>query len=226
MNYAILVAGGSGQRMKSSTPKQFIELAGKPILYYTIRQFLTVLPDIQIVLVLPEIQASEQFIRQTLPEFNQVEIVYGGPTRFHSVKNGLNAIPNQQGIVFIHDGVRPFVSSDVLHRCLDTAQLQGSAIPCLPLKDSIRMEDENGNYAADRTRFKIIQTPQTFQIPLIQKAFNCEYNALFTDEASVFEASGSKPVLIEGNDENIKITTPQDLILAAYYIAEGANLLR
>jgi len=218
MNYALIVAGGNGKRMNNALPKQFIELEGKPILLHTIQKFLDFAPDINLVVVLPMDSIDEfksRYFQQD--ENNRVSFVVGGDTRFHSVQNGLMSI-HDEGVVFIHDGVRPFVSMRVLERCLKTATECGNAVPYIDLKDSIRKHNEQGNIAVSRNEYKAIQTPQTFDISAIKNAFQQAYNEAFTDEASVFEAAGHPIYLVEGNEENIKITTPQDLAIATYLL--------
>jgi len=214
MNYAIIVAGGVGKRMMTNIPKQFLEISGKPILYYTVKRFLDFLPDLQIVLVLPSNSDLLDSFKEThFPEINNIKIVEGGETRFHSVFNGLNSIQDE-GIVFIHDGVRPFVSNSVLSNCLKTAIEFGNAIPALDLKDSLRKITNSSNKSVLRTEYKAIQTPQTFTISAIKKAFELPFSPEFTDEASVYEKNGGTIHLVEGNDENIKITTPLDFQIA------------
>ena len=218
MNYALIVAGGNGKRMNNALPKQFIELEGKPILLHTIQKFLDFAPDISLVVVLPMDSINEfklRYFQQN--ETNRVSFVVGGDTRFHSVQNGLMSI-HDEGVVFIHDGVRPFVSTPVLERCLKTATECGNAVPYIDLKDSIRKRNEQGNIAVCRNEYKAIQTPQTFDISAIKNAFQQTYNEAFTDEASVLEAAGHSIYLVEGNEENIKITTPQDLAIATYLL--------
>lgn len=215
MNYAIIVAGGSGKRMKSEVPKQFIELHGKPILYHTIQCFLEFSNQLKIVLVLPnDDERNEQFMQNYFPEQKNIQVVKGGETRFHSVQNGLRVIEGD-GIVLIHDGVRPFVSRAVLNQCLETAIQYGNAIPCIEIKDSLRILNLDRNQAVSREAFRSIQTPQTFSIKAIKAAYEQEYTEHFTDEASVFESAGHQIHLIPGNEENIKITTPFDLDIAS-----------
>jgi 2-C-methyl-D-erythritol 4-phosphate cytidylyltransferase len=214
MNYAIVVAGGSGKRMNSDTPKQFLLLRGKPILYYTLSSFLSFDPDLKIILVTPKDSSeAKQLLHTFFRDESRIQRVDGGETRFHSVQNGLQVI-QEDGIVFIHDGVRPFITKQLLQTCLQQAVQSGNAIPCVPLKDSIRLVSESGNRAVTRTDYRSIQTPQTFRIKEIQQAFEQEYLPIFTDEASVFEAAGHSICLVEGDESNIKITTPQDMDLA------------
>ena len=207
--------------MQNEVPKQFLELDGKPLVYHTIKKFLDFSPSLHIVLVLPKTSMPfVSFKEDHFPGDPRIYVVAGGETRFHSVQNGLNAIPEDEGIVFIHDGVRPFVSNKVLETCLDEALRIGNAIPCIGLKDSLRQVDEEGNRAVLRSGFRAVQTPQSFRIAIIKKAYEQEYDPAFTDEASVFEASGETVHLVEGNDENIKITTPLDFELAKYLLVK------
>lgn len=215
MIYAVIVAGGSGSRMKSSIPKQFLLLNGKPILYHTIKAFFQSFEDIKIIVVLPKEFLKENDYTNSLAEnINEIQFIAGGKSRFESVKNGLNAIENNEGIVFIHDGVRPFISKNLIENCFNKAKEKGNAIPCVSIKDSLRIIEKNENKYLDRESVKAIQTPQTFQISIIKKAFEQEYNPSFTDEATVLESIGEKINLIEGAEENIKITTPFDLQIA------------
>ncbi|MBO9728020.1 MAG: 2-C-methyl-D-erythritol 4-phosphate cytidylyltransferase [Chitinophaga sp.] len=211
---AIIVAGGSGTRMQSAVPKQFLNLSGKPVLYHTIAAFATAFPDMEIVLVLPE--AHFTFANDILSAFEHrpaVTLVKGGETRFHSVKNGLQQVTTPS-VVFVHDGVRPLVSPTLIRHCYDTAISHGSAIPVVDMKDSIREIAGSNNAAVDRDRFKIIQTPQTFLSELILPAFELPYDPLFTDEATVVERLGHPVYLVAGEESNIKITKPLDLTIA------------
>ena len=218
MNYVLIVAGGVGKRMNSQVPKQFLMLDDKPILYYTVHKFLQALPDYKIILVLPaDTFSTNCFLAEYFPEQENIIAISGGETRFHSVQNGLNVIEGD-GLVLIHDGVRPFVSDDVLKRCIQTASSNGNAIPCVALNDSLRCIDGEHSIALDRTNYRSVQTPQTFRIAEIKQAYEQTYQVSFTDEAAVYEAIGGKINIVEGNDENIKITTPQDLVLAEYFI--------
>lgn len=210
----VLVAGGQGLRMGSAIPKQFLPLAGKPVLYYAAKTFLDTFPDIKIVLVLPQEQISYgNILLQAFEQRIDLTIVTGGPTRFHSVQNGLQAV-EEEHIVFIHDGVRPFISGEMIERCYEQAIALGSAIPAIAVTDSIRQKTASGFIAIDREQLRSIQTPQTFKAGLIKKAFEQEYRDTFTDEATVLEAAGGQAHLIEGLKANIKITTPEDLIIA------------
>ncbi|MEY4540787.1 MAG: hypothetical protein RLZZ306_2544 [Bacteroidota bacterium] len=207
--YAIIVAGGSGSRMKSDIPKQFIEVGGLPILMHTLKRFKEANSEIELILVLPASQFDYwKMLCNKLPTVSH-QLVKGGKTRFQSGLNGLQVIGNE-GLVAIHDGVRPFVSVDIINESFRVAAEKGTAVVSVPSKDSVRV---NGQ-AIDRSTVRLIQTPQTFQIPLIKKAFETEELSTFTDDASVAEHAGFEINLIEGNYENIKITTPEDLLWA------------
>lgn len=210
---ALIVAGGKGTRIKSVLPKQFIELNGKPVLLHTLEAFIRYSPSIRIVLVLPEDDFEiwrsicEKF------EFNYpVTLQKGGETRFQSVKNGLQNIT--EGLVAIHDGVRPLVSEDIIGASFRLAAIHKCAIAAVRLKESIRMTNQDNTKAVDRSRFRLIQTPQTFDVSLIKKAYEQKEEISFTDDASVAERAGNIISLFEGSYENIKITTQEDLIVA------------
>ncbi len=212
--YALIVAGGKGTRIKTKLPKQFLELKGKPILLHTIEAFYRYSEKIEIVLVLPE---DDFEIWETICKkfnFNKLILLQkGGETRFQSVKNGLSKIEGP-GLVAIHDGVRPLVSEDIIGASFHLAAVHKSAVAAVRLKDSIRMTDQDNTKAVDRSRFRLIQTPQTFDIDLIKQAYEMKEDASLTDDASVAERSGHVISLFEGSYENIKITTPEDLIIA------------
>ena len=212
--YIIIVAGGSGSRMGSDTPKQFLELHGLPILMHTVTKFQQSVAEGKIILALPK---KEQNTWQSLCEKYHFDIphqiVNGGESRFHSVQNALKKISNKS-IVAIHDGVRPLVSKTVIKNCIESAEKFGATIPILPMQDSIRKISDNGNQMVDRSQFVSIQTPQCFRSEVILKAYQQEYQDSFTDDASVVEQLGHKIYLLEGNKENIKITTPEDLKIA------------
>jgi 2-C-methyl-D-erythritol 4-phosphate cytidylyltransferase len=214
--YAIIVAGGSGSRMKSDIPKQFIEVGGLPILMHTLKRFKEAEPEIELILVLPESQF--EYWNQLCEKYPTVphQLVKGGNTRFQSGLNGLKTIENE-GLVAIHDGVRPFVSAEIIQESFKVANEKGTAVVSVPSKDSVRV---NGQ-AIDRSTVRLIQTPQTFQIALIKKAFETEELSTFTDDASVAEHAGFTINLIEGSYENIKITTPEDLQWAEIILGKG-----
>jgi 2-C-methyl-D-erythritol 4-phosphate cytidylyltransferase len=212
--FALIVAGGKGSRMGLTVPKQFLEIAGKPVLLWTIEKFLEFDFETEIIVVLPEGQfgawknlCEKYQFRKTLT------LAKGGETRFQSVKNGLDKIEGE-GIVFIHDGVRPLVSLATLENCYQTAKEKGNALPVSPVVESLRKITEKGNSHVDRDQYRLVQTPQTFQLEIIKKAYLQPENELFTDDASVCESAGEKIVLVEGNPENIKITNPVDLRIA------------
>lgn len=218
--YVIIVAGGSGSRMKSELPKQFLKINGLPILMHTIHAFRKYSDALQIVLVLP---AEQMIFWKKLCEEHSFQIactlVAGGDSRFASVKNGLGSIQDHEGLVAVHDGVRPVVSKEIIAAGFVKAAEQGSAVTSVPLKDSIRKVEESGkNQAVDRTAFQLIQTPQTFRLDWMQQAFAVDYNEQFTDCASVLEAAGYPIHLIPGAYENLKITTPEDLRWAEIYL--------
>ncbi len=212
--YAVIVAGGQGTRMGTAIPKQFLPLNGRPVLYHTLRAFTEAIVGIHIVLVLPAHQISyAQIVLQSFPERIDMTIVAGGETRFHSVQNGLKDIPDQ-AIVFVHDGVRPLVTSDLIQRCYEQALENGSAIPAIAATDSMRRVTEAGSFPLDRSEIRLIQTPQTFRASILLPAMQQPYRAAFTDEATVVEHSGTPVFLVEGEKANLKITTPEDLLVA------------
>ncbi len=217
---AIITAGGSGTRMGSSVPKQFLLLNQKPLLYYTLSAFVEAFHDIQLVLVVPQDYwlAAEQLIKD-MNLVQQTKLVVGGATRFHSVQNGIRSI-TISGVVFVHDGVRCLVSSDLIKRCYNQTIQMGSAIPAVASVDSIRIVTNQTHAPIDRDRVKIIQTPQTFLSAPLIKAFEQTYHANFTDEATVMEAAGETVHLIEGEFSNLKITSPNDLIIANTIISD------
>ena len=217
---AIITAGGSGTRMGSSVPKQFLLLNQKPLLYYTLSAVVEAVHDIQLVLVVPQDYwlAAEQLIKD-MNLVQQTKLVVGGATRFHSVQNGIRSITTS-GVVFVHDGVRCLVSSDLIKRCYNQTIQMGSAIPAVASVDSIRIVTNQTHAPIDRDRVKIIQTPQTFLSAPLIKAFEQTYHANFTDEATVMEAAGETVHLIEGEFSNLKITRPNDLIIANTIISD------
>jgi 2-C-methyl-D-erythritol 4-phosphate cytidylyltransferase len=212
--FALIVAGGKGTRIKSRLPKQFLELHGKPILMHTLDAFFRYSEKIQIVLVLPE--DDFQTWRDLCDRYHYQQPVIlqkGGETRFQSVKNGLEKIEGP-GLVAIHDGVRPLVSEDIIGASFRLAAVHQSAVAAVRLKESIRMTDQDNTKAVDRSRFRLIQTPQTFSIDLIKQAYQLKEDTTLTDDASVAERLGHTISLFEGSYLNIKITTPEDLIVA------------
>ncbi len=212
--YALIVAGGKGTRIKSKLPKQFLELNRKPILIHTLEAFYRYSEKIKIILVLPEddFPIWNELCRKH--SFNKpVTLQKGGETRFQSVKNGLDKIEGP-GLVAIHDGVRPLVSEDIIGASFRLAAVHQSAVAAVRLKESIRMTDQDNTKAVDRSKFRLIQTPQTFDINLIKQAYLQKEDPSMTDDASVAEKSGHVISLFEGSYENIKITTQEDLIVA------------
>lgn len=209
----IITAGGIGKRMGASIPKQFIELNGLPVLMHTIQRFYNANPSFEIIVVLPDahIQFWKELIDKHLFRVKH-QIVEGGKERFFSIKNGLKHATGE--LIGVHDGVRPFVSLEVIEKTYQAAKTNGAAIPVVNLKESVRQIDQNNSLAVDRTKFKIVQTPQCFRADIIQKSYLQPYSSQFTDDASVVELSGHQISLVDGNDENIKITTPMDLKLA------------
>ncbi len=213
--YAVIVAGGNGSRMNSDMPKQFMLLKGKPVLYYAIHTFLEMYNDCKIILVLAEEHIGKgQEIVDAFFDYKRIQITKGGRTRFHSVQNGLAKVDNDNCIIFVHDAVRPLLSEELLNRCYEKAIELGSAIPAIECKDSVRIIAEDRNEMIDRSSLRLIQTPQTFHSKILLPAFNIDYKEKFTDEASVVEAFGLKVVLVEGEEKNIKITKPTDLLIA------------
>lgn len=216
--FALIVAAGSGSRMGGDLPKQFLLVNGKAVLWYTLHTFLHAYEDMQVILVLHEqyLEAGKTIV-QSLDAEDRVVITTGGETRFHSVKNGLQFV-QQPSIVFVHDAVRFLVSERLIHACYEEAVKHGNAVPSVRPVDSLRMEMDDGNKMLDRNKVHLIQTPQTFSSDLIWKAFQQEYHASFTDEATVVESTGVKINLIEGETNNMKITRPADLQLAEQII--------
>jgi len=212
--YVIIVAGGSGTRMQSVVPKQFIKLDGKPVLIHSISRFSECGLDPEIIIALP----ADQFtVWEEIAKENKlstpVKIIEGGETRYHSVKNALQLV-TENGLVAVHDAVRPLVSTKTILAAFRDAEMYGNAVPAIPLNDSIRKIEDGKSMAVDRSRYCIIQTPQCFKTSILKKAYQKEYKLTFTDDASVVEASGVQIHLIDGTPENIKITNPQDLIVA------------
>ena len=218
---AIIVAGGSGQRMGVPTPKQFLEVNSKPLLWHTITAFLQAFTDIELVIVLPETHLDAGKQMASLFSSANIHFTVGGTTRFHSVQKGLHYLDTTNSILFVHDGVRCLITPDLIKRCYHQAVEKGSAIPAVAATDSIRIETGNeDSVVADRNKVRIIQTPQTFKSELLMPAFEQEYSDSFTDEATVVEAFGEKIFLIEGEYNNLKITRPIDLLIAEKIMEE------
>jgi len=219
--YAIIVAGGSGTRMGSLTPKQFLVLGDKPILMHAILAFLHATKDIKIIVVLPKPSIKEWKSLCDQYHFNlPVSVVEGGHSRSQSVQNGLATIDNPNSLVAIHDGVRPLVSKEIIELSFRMAEIHGNAIAATQLKESIRMQEGSDSKSLDRSKMRLIQTPQTFKTDLIKEAYqSCGNSPEFTDDASVAEKYGHKIHLFEGSYINIKITTPEDLIFAEAILA-------
>lgn len=215
--YAIIVAGGKGLRMGADLPKQFIPIAGKPILMHTLECFAHADSTIQIILVLPQ---SQQAYWKSLCEKYQFDVHHliadGGETRFHSVSNGLKLINNgKETIIGVHDGVRPFVSSEVINRCYRLAETHQAVVPAIDVVETLRhLPDEGHSVTVPRSEYKLIQTPQVFNGEALLQAYRQPFQSIFTDDASVAEALGINITLTTGNRENIKITTPFDLTIA------------
>jgi len=212
--YAIIVGGGSGTRMNTPVPKQFMLLDDKPILMHSIYKFADAYPEIEIIVVLRPDQMD--FWKQLCIEHKFLvphSLTAGGETRFHSVKNGL-ALVTEEGIVGVHDSARPLVSIKTIQTAFKTTEMYGNAVPAIPVTDSIRQIDSGLSIAVDRTKYCATQTPQCFLTGILKKAYEQEYKYTFTDDASIVEAFGEKIHLIDGNSDNIKVTTPKDLIIA------------
>ena len=217
MDYAVIVAGGKGLRMGASIPKQFLPVNGLPILMLTIKRFREYDGSLRIILVLPKEQ--HEYWNELCKNYHFTDayaVVEGGETRFHSVRNGLAAIPDDtQGVVGIHDGVRPFPSVEVIRACYETARTAKAVIPVVPVVETVRHIVAGGKTeTVDRADYRLVQTPQTFDIQLLKQAYAQPYRDCFTDDASVVESAGHEVTLIEGNRENIKIITPFDLRIA------------
>ncbi len=212
--HLIIVAGGSGKRMQMALPKQFIRIHGKPILVHTINRFYRYNPSINVILVIPENhQDAWEEIRSEFFADKDIRIALGGKTRFHSVANGLALCPSN-GIVGIHDAVRPLVTEQTIENSYSSARDHGSGIPVVEPSQSLRKLDGDGSHAIDRSQIRVVQTPQCFQLELIKEAFEQDHDPMFTDDASVLESYGLGVYLVEGNDENFKITKHVDLKIA------------
>ena len=212
--HIIIVAGGKGLRMGGDIPKQFLPVCGKPVLMRTIEAFYTYDNQIHVILVLPVSQ--QEYWRELCQTYNfnlPHEVADGGDTRFHSVSNGL-ALVDGEGLVGIHDGVRPFVSQEVIARCFAEAEQKKAVIPVIGVVETVRCLEGEDSVTVPRDKYKLVQTPQVFDVALLKQAYHQDYTDMFTDDASVVEALGEKVYLVEGNRENIKLTTPFDLKLA------------
>ena len=213
MDYIIIVAGGKGLRMGSEIPKQFLPIGGKPVLMRTLERFREYSKELQMILVLPK--AQQDYWHQLCEEYHfsvKYMLADGGETRFHSVQNGLALVPDDaEGVVGVHDGVRPFPSVEVICNCYKAAQEKKAVIPVIPVVETLRHITEG---TKPRGEYRLVQTPQCFDIQLLKAANKQPYNDGFTDDASVVEAFGFDVTLVEGNRENIKITTPFDMTIA------------
>ena len=213
MDYIIIVAGGKGLRMGTDIPKQFLPIGGKPVLMRTLERFREYSKELQMILVLPK--AQQDYWHQLCEEYHfsvKYMLADGGETRFHSVQNGLALVPDDaEGVVGVHDGVRPFPSVDVIRNCYKAAQEKKAVIPVIPVVETLRHITEG---TKPRGEYRLVQTPQCFDIQLLKAANKQPYNNGFTDDASVVEAFGFDVTLVEGNRENIKITTPFDMTIA------------
>lgn len=216
-DYVIIVAGGRGLRMGSDVPKQFLPVGGRPVLMRTIERFKEYSPELRVILVLPRDQ--QDYWRELCGRYGfsaGYQLADGGETRFHSVRNGLALIPaDADGVVGVHDGVRPFPSVDVIGRCYEEARRTGAVVPVVPVVETLRHVTDG---TVPRGDYRLVQTPQTFDIRLLRRAYGQDYSDAFTDDASVVEAMGHDITLVEGNKENIKITTPWDLRVAEVMI--------
>ncbi len=220
MDYVIIVAGGKGLRMGSDIPKQFLPIGGKPVLMRTLERFRAYDDALQIILVLPE--AQQAYWRELCGQYHfdvEYQLANGGQTRFHSVQNGLALVPDEaEGVVGVHDGVRPFPSIEVIRNCYETARTKKAVIPVIPVVETVRHLEGDKSVTVPRGDYRLVQTPQTFDIQLLKAANRQPYNDGFTDDASVVESYGFEITLVEGNRENIKITTPYDLKIAEVLI--------
>ena len=224
LKFAVIVAGGSGQRMGTTLPKQFLLLKNKPVLWHTLTAFLAAFNDLSIILVLPaEFIETGNDIVATVSDPSRIQITTGGDTRYQSVKNGLKLV-DEKSIVFVHDGVRCLVSVALIKRCYDAALEKGNAVPATAAIDSIRIATGSSNTVIDRNSVRIIQTPQTFLAAQLLKAFDQPFDPSFTDEATVVEKTGISIHLIEGETSNIKITSPVDLLVAEKIMDANVNL--
>ena len=220
--YAIIVAGGKGLRMGGELPKQFIPIEGRPVLMRTLDTFHACDESIQIILVLP--RDHQDYWRELCAQYQFAvphRIADGGAIRFHSVQNGLSLVDAPEALVAVHDGVRPFVSHEVISRCYAEAEAHGAVVPVIPVVETVRQLTGEGSVTVDRNAYRLVQTPQTFRATLLRRAYEQPYTDAFTDDASVVEALGEAVTLVDGNRENIKLTTPFDLIVAKALVDSG-----
>jgi len=222
-NCCIIVAGGNGARMGAGTPKQFLPVAGIPVLMHTLRNFYDYDPSLQLILVLPEAEMVnwDELCHQHQFEISH-QVIAGGDTRFQSVKNGLSVAP-ECDIIAIHDGVRPLVSHETLERCFHGAAEHGTAIPVLPASESVRKGNMVASVPVDRSCHFMVQTPQVFKASILKESYNQVWIPEFTDDASVVEHAGIPVRLVTGNRENIKITFPEDLLIAELFLKSAAK---
>ena len=238
MDYIIIVAGGKGLRMGTDIPKQFLPIGGKPVLMRTLERFREYSADLQIILVLPK--AQQDYWRELCQQYDfkvEYQMTDGGETRFHSVQHGLALIPDDaEGVVGVHDGVRPFPSVEVIRNCYETAREKKGVIPVIPIVETVRHLIGESNVqrstfnvqrtiTVPRNDYRLVQTPQCFDIQLLKTANRQPYNDGFTDDASVVEAFGYNVTLVEGNRENIKITTPYDIVVAEAILNSQFSIL-
>ncbi|MCD7971761.1 MAG: 2-C-methyl-D-erythritol 4-phosphate cytidylyltransferase [Candidatus Azobacteroides sp.] len=221
--YILLVAGGKGVRMGNEVPKQFLPLGGKPVLMHTLERFHKYDTEATLILILP---GEQQEYWKSLCVQHSFAIPHviatGGEARFHSVKNGLDTIPaDETGLVAVHDGVRPFVATEVIRNCFEKAILYKAVIPVIGVNETVRYVTGEDNRTVNRDHYKLVQTPQVFDLQLIKRAYQQEYCSDFTDDASVVEKLGEKIYLVAGNRENIKITTPFDLLAGETILSSG-----
>lgn len=220
--YAIIVAGGKGLRMGGELPKQFIPIEGRPVLMRTLDTFHACDESIQIILVLP--RDHQDYWRELCAQYQFAvphRIADGGATRFHSVQNGLALVEEAEALVAVHDGVRPFVNHEVIERCYSEAEAHGAVVPVIPVVETVRKLVGEASITVDRNAYRLVQTPQTFRATLLRRAYEQSYCDAFTDDASVVEALGCAVTLVDGNRENIKLTTPFDLIVAKALVDSG-----
>jgi 2-C-methyl-D-erythritol 4-phosphate cytidylyltransferase len=212
--YAVIVAGGAGVRMGASLPKQFLLVNDRPVLWYTLNTFLSAYADLSVILVVPgDFREAGGAVAVSCSDPDRIRLTDGGVTRFHSVRNGLELVDGAS-IVFVHDGVRCLLTPALVHHCYEQALQYGSAIPVVDSRDSVRLLTAEGSEAVERSRVRLVQTPQTFKSELLLNAYQMDYSLQFTDEATVVEASGHRVHLVEGEPDNIKLTVPADLIVA------------